>query len=191
MTSIYMKLLSQVMNIIIRMFIRTENCFVDFFCFIKLKWLYVLVPMIVLGFQCKSSPEYECDYISISKEIVVNIKNNKPSKIKRLMAFEDKGFWEEGSRWATIRNGAGEILDTISNLSELKYTLQYNKNSKISYAIVTFIINENFPITDVIEVRFLHPSSPLHCKVQSFEYFRHGSSNKIDSEPIADSSKVN
>jgi len=148
---------------------------------------YLLFALIMLGFSCKEGKNTECKYVELSRNLIENIKKRDIKAIKEMLAFDDKDYWLPGGRWELIEKTASKILDTITDVERLRYKIEFHRESKINYAVVSFVISENPPIYDVIKVSFLHPKSPLGCKIQLFDYSRLGTSNKIDTRPVIQS----
>jgi hypothetical protein len=130
--------------------------------------------------NCSLTSKTDCDYSGISLKLIRDIKGDNSSGAKSMMAFQDEDFWKEGGEWQRIRKEAKKVLDTLPNIDRLQTKVHLNKNSKISYALVTVILSEKSPIKNIIEVRFLHPESPLGCKIEYFNYIVLGTSNKIE-----------
>ena len=104
------------------------------------------------------------------------------------MAFYDELFWKKGGKWTSISESAQESLDSVSvsDLNEVKYTIDLDKKKLVDYVTVTFLIKQRGEIKDFIKVNFSHPESPLGCKIQTFDFFRTGTSNKINIRPNVD-----
>jgi hypothetical protein len=138
----------------------------------------------ILSPSCKNERRDKCDYVAIAKTLLRNIKLNNESEIKKMMAFNDELFWKKGGKWTNIFESAKESLDSVSDLDEFKYTINLNEKKLVDYVTVTFLIKQKVQIKDFIVVDFSHPKSPLGCKIQSFDFVRTGTSNKIDIRPI-------
>jgi hypothetical protein len=136
--------------------------------------------------NCKNQEKNKCDYVATAKALLLNIKLNNESEIKKMMAFEDELFWKEGSTWTRIKESAKESLDSVSDLNDLKYTINLDDKKLVDYVTVKFLIKQKEQIKDFILVDFSHPKSPLGCKIQSFDFLRTGASNKINIRPNVD-----
>ena len=67
-----------------------------------LKFLCLFVISVVFC-QCLQNNKQQCDYVGISRTLVKYIKDNDVVGVKRMMAFDDKEFWNEGGKWGTIK----------------------------------------------------------------------------------------
>jgi len=146
----------------------------------KKELCYLLIIGLIIGIGCKSHRKYGCDYLEISRNLLEDIKRRNVTSIQNLLAFKDQDYWKKGGEWELFQNTACKIIDTLSDVKKLQYKVTFNKNNDIYYAVVTFTINRQPPIVDVFTVNFLNPHSPLGCKIQSFDYSKLGTSDKID-----------
>ena len=60
----------------------------------------------ILVLKCSSKSTNECDYISVTKVLLGDIKKGNTKAIKKLMAFRDDEFWSEGGKWGAINRGS-------------------------------------------------------------------------------------
>jgi len=140
--------------------------------------------MIVL-FSCSNNvSNNKCDYIPITYELLENIKNYRVDKIRSMMAEIDDEFWSKGSSAENIIKNTKLYLDSVANYKKLDNEIFFNYDEPINYAVVRiYLSSKKLDIKNIFEVRFLHPESPFKCKINSFDFVRLGTSNKIDISP--------
>lgn len=146
----------------------------------KVASFFYPILFILLSMKCTNRPTNNCDYISITQDLLQNIKERRVGEIKKMLAFSNEEFWQEGGDWEIISNISTKGLDSIIDVKSLKYELTIFKDEALSYAIVS-VVTKKYSETefDIIEVRFLNPKSPFLCKIESFNYIKKGGSFKI------------